>query len=118
MRERRRAALVLLLFLSATAAFAQVDVMFQDDFENMPNGATPDMFLPSGSANPDWDNQILNPFNGGIHANWIDYDSRAPDNRTPKVQTLADEQRTKVSSWVRTSILLRTGTSSSSTTCT
>ena len=54
-----KAALIIsiLFVLVAVLAPGQVDVMFYEDFENLNAGDTPDMFLPSGSANPDWDNQ-------------------------------------------------------------
>jgi hypothetical protein len=73
----------LLLLAASSAAFAEVDVMFSDDFENMPNGATPDMFLPSGSANPDWDNQVLNPYGDSIGWNTI-YTASVGGNATSK----------------------------------
>ena len=57
--------LCLLLLAASSLSFAEVDVMFRDDFENMSEPDTPDMFLPSGSANPDWDNAVLNPFPDG-----------------------------------------------------
>ena len=56
--------LVLLLFCAGWAT-AQIDVMFYDDFENLNDGDTPDMFVPSGSANPDWDNAVHDPFTSG-----------------------------------------------------
>ena len=53
---------LLALAVVAQPVAAQIDVMFYDDFENLNDGDTPDMFAPSGSANPDWDNVVLDPF--------------------------------------------------------
>jgi hypothetical protein len=39
--------------------------MFNNDFENLNDADTPDLFLPSGSASPDWDNAVLDPLSGG-----------------------------------------------------
>ena len=61
MKMRIIAILGLLYLFVTIPVFSQVDVMFSDDFENLEAGDTPDMFLPSGSANPDWDNELLNP---------------------------------------------------------
>ena len=57
--------------LITAATMGQVDVMFYDDFENLSAGDTPDMFLPSGSANPDWDNAVLNPEGATLALNGI-----------------------------------------------
>ncbi|UCD64344.1 MAG: hypothetical protein JSW34_02590, partial [Candidatus Zixiibacteriota bacterium] len=62
----------LFLFVTTVLCFAQIDVMFYDDFENLNAGDTPDKFMPSGSANPDWDNILLDPLNSGVDANEID----------------------------------------------
>ena len=52
-----------LIFVLAGPAVlhAQIDVMFNDDFENLNAGDDPALFLPSGSASPDWDNSLFNP---------------------------------------------------------
>ena len=75
--------LIALLLTAAVAVFAEVEVMFWDDFENMASGATPALFLPSGTANPDWDNAVLNAFGGTLGWNSI-YTGAVSGNATKK----------------------------------
>lgn len=67
---RRFVVLLAMLFFVAGVVPAQ-DVMFYDDFENREIGDEPPVFLPSGSASPDWDNDLLNPLGGTVTANAI-----------------------------------------------
>ena len=64
--------LAFLIFLLAFPLGADVDVMFREDFENLTAGSTPDLFQPSGSANPDWDNALSNPLGATVTFNQID----------------------------------------------
>jgi hypothetical protein len=58
--------LFILLILPATHVCAQIDVLFSHDFENQNIGDGPALYVPSGSASPDWDNALFNPFGAGI----------------------------------------------------
>jgi hypothetical protein len=64
--------LIFLLLLTTGGAFAQIDVMFWEDFENLQDGDTPDLFEPKGYGNPDWDNQLYNPGGATIDFNEIE----------------------------------------------
>lgn len=74
--------LALLLFLTAGWATAQIDVMFSEDFEDENAGDAPDKFVPSGSANPDWDNQLYNP--GGATVDFNEIEAASVGGNTTK----------------------------------
>ena len=71
MNLKRALLSVTFLFFSSFVLFGQIDVMFEHDFENQSAGDTPDQFLPSGSASPDWDNAFFNPETTTIDAGSI-----------------------------------------------
>ncbi len=63
---------IVLILCIAQRGFPNPTVLFQDDFENLQAGDTPDLFQPSGTGSPDWDNQLYNPFPAAIDFNEID----------------------------------------------
>ena len=73
--KRTRLLLLLIAAISVIlppALYADIDVLFSDDFENLDAGDTPADFLPSGMASPDWDNALFAPIANTATENQID----------------------------------------------